>query len=147
VKGCNCKKGDEECRQACIHTTRYACFRCVIEDISQSSTQILTVGCMQKAVTAARMKATFEASSEQRNKIKADALISAIGDPAKANIANINQSIDTKRCTTRFRDSTEMYHCLIRFAGHYHRSRVKRYCSGYKSSFRHEGNQRLPSGH
>ena len=98
IDACKCQgaASEEACMGNCSMVSAYACFACVTEDIQQSNiaTSMVTQ-CEQMVITAAKMKASMDASATQTNKIVADGLSAVLGNKVQGNSSKIANVIKT----------------------------------------------------
>ena len=98
IEACKCQGAavPEACMGNCSKVSAYACFACVNEDIQQSNiaTSMVTQ-CEQMVITAAKMKASMDASATQTNKIVADGLSAVLGNKVQGNSSKIANVIKT----------------------------------------------------
>lgn len=109
VAGC-CNNPDftvEQCTAACRNNDAkkkeigYACFMCVVSDVSQTQEQgengdSLNLQCSQKSLTTATISAKMKAVTDQSNKIVQDGLAAMMGADAKANVAKITNKVNNQ---------------------------------------------------
>ena len=95
---CGCEGASDltACMGSCSVLSRNACFGCVVLDLNQDNIATATVTtCEQMVITAAKMKASVDASSTQTNKIVADGLAAALGNKVQGNATLIESKVNT----------------------------------------------------
>lgn len=97
--GCGCNNITDpilnlQCLNQCNNIAQYACFKCIFENITQTSFASAVVSnCEQVALTAAKTEASLKSASDQTNIIVSDALGTLFGNELQSNVTDITNSI------------------------------------------------------